>query len=81
MHVKVNWQTCTGCKICVATCPNVFEMVADKAYPSGNPVQSFSEPACLRALDHCPTKAIKVCAPRVFQLKRQGAWALEPVAL
>ncbi|MCK4236954.1 MAG: ferredoxin [Candidatus Krumholzibacteria bacterium] len=47
---------CTGCELCVETCPDVFEMDDDLATVS-NPERA-SEEEIQEAIDNCPVEAI-----------------------
>jgi ferredoxin len=52
----VDVDLCTGCELCVETCPDVFEMEDDVAIVS-NP-ESASEEEIQEAIDNCPVEAI-----------------------
>jgi ferredoxin len=47
---------CTGCELCVETCPDVFEMEGELAVIS-NPTGA-SEDEIQEAIDNCPVEAI-----------------------
>jgi ferredoxin len=52
----VDADLCTGCELCVETCPDVFEMqddVAAVANPDGASEEEIQE-----AIDNCPVEAI-----------------------
>jgi ferredoxin len=52
----VDADLCTGCELCVETCPDVFEMeddVAVVANPEGATEEEIEE-----AIDNCPVEAI-----------------------
>lgn len=53
--VKVNQNKCIGCRLCVSTCPEVFEMDdSGKAR-----VKEQKKLPCVKeAIDSCPTDAI-----------------------
>jgi ferredoxin len=48
---------CEGCETCVALCPDVFEMMDEKAIVTA--ADKCSECDCQEAIDTCPTEAIK----------------------
>lgn len=53
----VNVDECTGCEVCVQTCPDVFQMnddgVAEVTNPTGAPEDEIQE-----AIDACPVQCI-----------------------
>ena len=60
MKAIVDLDLCTGCGLCVDTCPAVFEM--DDAVAKVL-VESLPEDAldtCREAADNCPVEAIKI---------------------
>jgi len=59
MKAVVN-EDCTGCELCVQTCPEVFKMEGDKAVIIANPVPAGAEETCKEATDGCPVSAIIV---------------------
>ena len=58
MIAIIDEDLCTGCGLCVDTCPEVFKMDGDLAAVIGDVVPSAAETACLQAVDGCPTDAI-----------------------
>jgi len=60
MKVKVDADTCTGCELCVDTCPEVFEMKDGVATPKVNVVPTEAEAATREAAENCPVEAIKI---------------------
>lgn len=60
MKATVDASTCTGCELCVDTCPDVFVMEGDVAGVKANPVPAAAEGACQEAADGCPVEAIKI---------------------
>ncbi len=60
MMVNVDPDECTGCALCVDTCPGVFEMVGDLAVAKQDEVPSGVEESCMQAVEDCPVEAIKV---------------------
>ncbi len=57
VHVE---DTCTACGLCVDTCPEVFQMGADKAEVIVDEVPAEFEDAAQQAADECPVEAIIV---------------------
>jgi ferredoxin len=62
MKAEVDQNTCTGCGLCVDTCPEVFEMAGDTATVKVDPVPPTAENACLDAKEDCPVEAISIVA-------------------
>ncbi len=58
MQAKVDEDLCTGCELCVTTCPEVFEMEDDKAIVKNKTVPSEAEENCRKATEECPVEAI-----------------------
>ncbi len=57
VHIE---DTCTACGLCVDTCPEVFQMGADKAEVIVDEVPAEFEDAVQQAADECPVEAIIV---------------------
>ncbi len=62
MKATVDADLCTGCGLCVDTCPAVFKMNDDDdlAVVIADPAGSEAEAACKEAADDCPTEAIGI---------------------
>lgn len=61
MKARVNPDTCTGCELCVTTCPEVFSMTDDGlAIAIDSDVPSEYETICQEAADDCPAEAIDI---------------------
>lgn len=60
MKVSVDADLCTGCELCVETCPDVFEMDADIAVVKTEQVPDDAEDSARQAADECPVEAITV---------------------
>ncbi len=58
MKVKVDPELCTGCELCVETCPEVFEMEDDVAVVKVDEVPADEEDCTQEAADDCPAEAI-----------------------
>lgn len=59
MKVKVN-DECTGCELCVDTCPEVFMMEDDLAVAKMTDVPADQEDAVQESADCCPVEAIEI---------------------
>jgi ferredoxin len=60
MKVRVDAELCTGCGVCVDTCPEVFVLRDDiSVVLVGEVPQEYAE-AARDAADSCPTEAITV---------------------
>ncbi|MHC4132971.1 MAG: ferredoxin [Planctomycetota bacterium] len=57
MHVKIE-DSCTACGLCVATCPEVFELGTDIAEVIVDEIDPELEDAVHQAADECPVEAI-----------------------
>ncbi|MBF0563952.1 MAG: ferredoxin [Nitrospirae bacterium] len=53
---EVDQDLCTSCETCVSLCPDVFEMVNDKAF-AAHP-EKCDTCDCQEAIDTCPVEAI-----------------------
>ena len=60
MKVKVDRDACTGCELCVDTCPDVFEMDDDLAKAKVSVVPEDQEDCAREAAEGCPVEAIEV---------------------
>ena len=60
MTARVDKDVCTGCGLCVDTCPEVFELDEGLAIAKVNPVPSESKDSCRDAANGCPVDAISI---------------------
>lgn len=58
MQVRVDKETCTGCGLCVDSCPEVFVMEDDTAGVKNKNVTADLEPEVKEAVENCPVEAI-----------------------
>ncbi|OYD14173.1 ferredoxin [candidate division WOR-3 bacterium JGI_Cruoil_03_51_56] len=60
MKVSVNKDLCTGCELCVNTCPDLFEIDGDTAKAKVEVVPEGAEECARQAAEDCPGGAITV---------------------
>ena len=60
MKATIIEDVCTGCGLCEQTCPEVFEIKADKAVVIADPVPQEVEGKAAQAASECPVEAIKI---------------------
>ncbi len=60
MKAIVDQDECTGCELCVQTCPEVFEMQDDLAVVKANEVPADAEETCRQAVEECPVECISI---------------------
>ncbi|MDR4507096.1 MAG: ferredoxin [Candidatus Brocadiaceae bacterium] len=58
MRAKVDPDSCTGCELCIQTCPDIFTMNGDVAEAKEGDVPGDLEETCRQAADECPVEAI-----------------------
>ena len=58
MKASVDPDLCTGCELCVDTCPEVFEMKDDVAVAKVDVVPADAEECAQEAAESCPAEAI-----------------------
>ena len=61
MKASVDEELCTGCGLCIETCPEVFDMDDDNvAQVKVETVPADQQDACQQAADDCPVEAITI---------------------
>lgn len=60
MKASVDKELCTGCELCVSSCPDIFEMDGDAAKVKMDVVPDGAEECVQQAAEDCPSSAIKV---------------------
>lgn len=60
MKVSVDRELCTGCGLCVDSCPDIFELDGDLARAKVEIVPEAAEECVQQAAEDCPASAIKV---------------------
>lgn len=60
MKASVDKELCTGCELCVSTCPDVFEMDGETARVKIEIIPEAAEEDVQQAAEDCPSSAIKI---------------------
>ncbi|KPJ48328.1 ferredoxin [candidate division TA06 bacterium DG_26] len=60
MRATVDADLCTGCELCVETCPDVFEMEGDVAVAKVDDIPEDAEECAKQAAEECPVEAINI---------------------
>ncbi len=60
MKAVVDEELCTGCELCVETCPEVFEMKGDVSVAIVDVVPEDAEDCAEQAAEECPVQAIVI---------------------
>ncbi|MBD3391518.1 MAG: ferredoxin [Chitinivibrionales bacterium] len=61
MRAHVIPEKCTGCELCVATCPEVFEMTDENiAREKTDEAPDAARGSCREAAEDCPAEAIEI---------------------
>ncbi len=60
MKVYVDKELCTGCELCVTSCPDIFEMEGEVATVKVDVIPEAAEGDVRQAAEDCPVSAIKV---------------------
>ncbi len=60
MRAIVDDEVCIGCGLCAETCPEVFEMVDEKARAKMDEVPEEFAETCREAAEDCPVEAIQI---------------------
>jgi ferredoxin len=60
MKASIDPDLCSGCELCVQTCPEVFEMQGDVAVVKVDPIPDELQASAQEATDDCPVEAIKI---------------------
>jgi len=60
MKASVDKELCTGCELCVSSCPDIFEIEGDTATVKVDIIPEGAEECVQQAAEDCPSSAIKV---------------------
>ena len=60
MRAIVDPELCTGCELCVNSCPDIFEMDGDIARVKVELVADAAMDCARQAAEECPATAIKI---------------------
>jgi ferredoxin len=58
MKIRVDPELCTGDEICTQICPEIFEMVGDKAIADTEEVPEYLKDLVKESAASCPSEAI-----------------------
>ena len=58
MRATVDPDLCTGCELCIETCPEIFELQGDVAVPSVDVIPVDAVECARQAAEECPVEAI-----------------------
>ena len=58
--ITIDTSTCVGCGLCEQTCPDVFEMIDEKACVKLDEVPDPLAETCREAAEECPVEAIQI---------------------
>jgi ferredoxin len=56
----IDAELCTGCELCVSSCPDLFEMAGDIAKTKADIVPDAAMDCARQAAEDCPAVAIKI---------------------
>ena len=60
MNAVIDQKVCTGCGLCVKTCPRVFQMENGKAIVMTSSIPDDLEVICSKVVRDCPARAIYI---------------------
>ncbi len=60
MQAFVDADICSGCGLCVDTCPEVFEIEGEVAVVKDDEVPEEARDSCVEAAESCPVGAITI---------------------
>jgi len=60
MKATIDADECTGCELCVTTCPDVFDMDDDVAVVKVDSVPDGAAEDCRQAAEECPVECIAI---------------------
>jgi ferredoxin len=60
MKVNVDKEACSGCELCVTSCPDIFEMADDVAVTKVEIVPEAAQDCVRQAVEDCPVTAIQI---------------------
>ncbi len=67
IQVKIDKTKCLGCEICMVICPEIFKIRNSSVEAAAGIVPEHLYPKCVEASESCPSEAIGIIPPNVWQ--------------
>jgi len=60
LKVIIDAELCTGCELCVSSCPDLYEMSGDVAKVKVDLIPDAAVDCAKQSVEDCPATAIKI---------------------